>query len=61
VDSAPYQSAVAALREHEATTATRAVAVRWAEDAVAALEPLPEGTVKRALTRFAESVVERSR
>ncbi|MET3636937.1 polyprenyl synthetase family protein [Curtobacterium sp. NPDC087080] len=61
VDSAPYQSAVAALREHEATTATRTVAVRWAEDAVAALEPLPDGTVKRALTRFAESVVERSR
>ncbi|WIE74772.1 polyprenyl synthetase family protein [Curtobacterium sp. MCSS17_007] len=61
VDSAPYQSAVAALREHEATTATRAVAVRWAEEAVAALEPLPDGTVKRALTRFAESVVERSR
>ncbi len=61
VDGAPYQSAVAALREHEATTATRAVAVRWAEEAVDALAPLPDGTVKRALTRFAESVVERSR
>ncbi|PCN49147.1 geranylgeranyl pyrophosphate synthase [Curtobacterium sp. 'Ferrero'] len=56
-----YQSAVAALRAHEATAATREVAVRWAQDAVAALGPLPDGTVKRALTRFAESVVDRSR
>ncbi|MGN8051288.1 polyprenyl synthetase family protein [Curtobacterium sp. 22159] len=61
VDSAPYQSAVAALREHEATRATRAVAVQWATEAVDALAPLPDGTVKRALVRFAESVVERSR
>lgn len=61
VDSDAYQSAVAALHDHEATAATRALAVRWAEEAVAALAPLPDGTVKRALTRFAESVVERSR
>ena len=46
---------------YEATAATREVAVRWAQDAVAALGPLPDGTVKRALTRFAESVVDRSR
>ena len=56
-----YQSAVAALREHEATAATRALAAQWAEDAVLALAPLPEGLVKRALVRFAESVVDRSR
>ncbi|ROP64168.1 polyprenyl synthetase family protein [Curtobacterium sp. PhB115] len=61
VGSVPYQSAVAALREHEATAATRAVAVRWAREAVDALAPLPDGTVKRALTRFADSVVDRSR
>ncbi len=61
VDSAPYQSAVAALREHEATAATRAVAVAWAREAVDALAPLPDGTVKKALTRFADSVVDRSR
>ncbi|MBT1597361.1 polyprenyl synthetase family protein [Curtobacterium flaccumfaciens] len=61
VDSAPYQSAVSALREHEATAATRAVAVAWAREAVDALAPLPDGIVKRALTRFADSVVDRSR
>jgi heptaprenyl diphosphate synthase len=61
VGSVPYQSAVAALREHEATASTRTVAVRWAREAVDALAPLPDGTVKRALTRFADSVVDRSR
>jgi heptaprenyl diphosphate synthase len=61
VDSEPYQHAVADLRAHEATTRTRAVATEWADDAVAALAPLPDGNVKRALTRFAETVVDRSR
>ncbi|TCU85220.1 heptaprenyl diphosphate synthase [Curtobacterium sp. PhB191] len=61
VGSVPYQSAVAALRDHEATASTRTVAVRWAREAVDALAPLPDGTVKRALTRFADSVVDRSR
>ncbi|AWB96720.1 geranylgeranyl pyrophosphate synthase [Agromyces badenianii] len=50
---------VAELREHEATRATLAEARRWAGEAVAALAPLPEGSVKKALTRFAETVVER--
>ncbi|GAA1526330.1 heptaprenyl diphosphate synthase [Agromyces terreus] len=51
---------VAELRAHEATTATYDEAHRWAREAVAALDPLPEGTVKKALTRFAESVVDRA-
>ncbi len=51
---------VAELREHEATTATHDEARRWASEAVAALDPLPDGTVKKALTRFAESVVDRA-
>lgn len=50
---------VAELREHEATRATLAEAHRWAREAVAALAPLPEGSVKKALTRFAETIVER--
>ncbi|MDR6905404.1 heptaprenyl diphosphate synthase [Agromyces sp. 3263] len=50
---------VAQLREHEATRATLAEAHRWAHEAVAALAPLPEGSVKKALTRFAETIVER--
>ena len=50
---------VAELRDHEATRATLAEAHRWAREAVAALAPLPEGSVKKALTRFAETIVER--
>ncbi|KRC62201.1 geranylgeranyl pyrophosphate synthase [Agromyces sp. Root81] len=50
---------IAELREHGATRATLAEAHRWAREAVAALAPLPEGSVKKALTRFAETVVER--
>lgn len=48
------------LREHEATRATLAEAHRWARDAVAALAPVPEGSVKKALTRFADTIVERT-
>jgi heptaprenyl diphosphate synthase len=33
---------------------------RWAREAVDALEPLPTGSVKKALTRFADTIVERS-
>ncbi|WP_022891206.1 polyprenyl synthetase family protein [Agromyces subbeticus] len=56
---ATVDAIVAELREHEATRATLAEAHRWAREAVAALAPLPEGSVKKALTRFAETVVER--
>lgn len=48
------------LREHEATRATLAEAHRWARDAVDALDALPDGSVKKALTRFADTIVERS-
>jgi heptaprenyl diphosphate synthase len=37
-----------------------AEARRWAAEAVAALDPLPEGTVKKTLIRFADTMVERS-
>ncbi|WP_150307151.1 polyprenyl synthetase family protein [Planctomonas psychrotolerans] len=53
--------AVADLREHEVTRVTLAEARRWADDAVTALDPLPDGPVKKALTRFAESVVDRTK
>lgn len=52
--------AIAELREHSVTARTIAEAHRWAAEAIEALGPLPEGPVKKALTRFAESVVERS-
>ncbi len=56
---ATVDAIVAELRTHEATRATLAEAHRWARDAVTALAPLPQGSVKKALTRFAETIVER--
>jgi heptaprenyl diphosphate synthase len=57
---ADLDAAIAELREHEVTARTLAEARRWAREAVAALEPLPDGPVKKSLTRFADTVVERS-
>jgi heptaprenyl diphosphate synthase len=48
------------LREHPVTARTVDEARRYAHEAIAALAPLPEGTVKKTLTRFAETVVERT-
>ena len=48
------------LRNHQVTRDTLAEAQRWADSAVAALTPLPDGPVKKALTKFAEAIVERS-
>ena len=59
-DEADLAAAVAELREHPVTARTLDEARRWASDAVAALAPLPAGPVKKALTRFADSIVERS-
>ena len=56
---ATVDAIVEELRDHEATRATLAEAHRWAREAVEALTPLPEGGVKKALTRFAETVVDR--
>jgi heptaprenyl diphosphate synthase len=52
--------AIAALREHEVTRQTLEEAHRWAREAVEALAPLPDGPVKKALVRFADTIVERS-
>ncbi|MCU1553868.1 MAG: geranylgeranyl pyrophosphate synthase [Arthrobacter sp.] len=51
--------AVAAVRSHPQTQEAWAVAQQWADDAVAALEPLPDSTVKQALASFAQAVVSR--
>lgn len=59
--SATVLDAIAQLREHPVTARTRDDAAQWARDAVAAIDPLPAGTVKQALTRFATVVVERAR
>jgi heptaprenyl diphosphate synthase len=53
-------AAIAELREHEVTRMTLTEAHRWAADAVGALAPLPKGPVKKALTKFADTIVDRS-
>ncbi len=53
-------AAIAALREHPVTAQTLEEAHRWAREAVDALAPLPDGSVKKALVRFADTIVERS-
>ena len=50
---------VAKLRNHEVADEAFVEAKRWANEAIAALEPLPEGQTKRALIHFAQAVVER--
>lgn len=58
-DETDIRAGVARLREHEVTAETLAEARAWAAEAVAALAALPDGAVRKALTRFADSVVER--
>ena len=57
---ADFAAAVAELREHRVTRDTLAEAKRWSGRAVDALAPLPDGPVKKALTKFAEAIVERT-
>lgn len=59
-DPLDLDEAIAELRDHEVTRETFDEAHRWARDAVAALEPIPDGSVKKALSRFADTIVERS-
>ena len=59
-NDADLTAAIAELRDHEVTRRTLDEAHRWSRDAIAALDPLPKGPVKKALTRFAETIVERS-
>lgn len=59
-DPAILDDALAELRGHEATEATLDLANAWSSEAVEALEPLPDGPVREALTRFAQAVADRS-
>ncbi|MCR2799867.1 MULTISPECIES: polyprenyl synthetase family protein [unclassified Microbacterium] len=59
-DPAILDEPLARLRDHEATAATQALAGEWSDAAIAALEPLPDGAVREALTRFARAVADRS-
>jgi heptaprenyl diphosphate synthase len=58
--TAEAAAAIAALRDHPVTADTLAEAHRWAREAVEALDALPDGPVKKALVRFADTIVERS-
>jgi heptaprenyl diphosphate synthase len=59
-DDADLAAAVALLRDHPVTAVAREHARRWADDAVAALRPLPDGEVRAALADFAGQVVART-
>lgn len=61
VDETDLAAAITELRGHPVTQRTLDEAHRWSRSAVDALAPLPEGPVKKALTKFAETIVERSR
>ncbi|NYF08930.1 heptaprenyl diphosphate synthase [Leifsonia sp. AK011] len=60
-NEADLDIAIAELRAHPVTQLTVDEAHRWARSAVEALDPLPEGPVKKALTKFAETIVERNK
>jgi heptaprenyl diphosphate synthase len=47
------------LREHEVANEAYQEAIRWANEAIAALDCLPDGQTKRALVHFAEAVIKR--
>jgi heptaprenyl diphosphate synthase len=57
---ADLELAIVELFNHPVTQATRDEAHRWAAEAVAALDPLPTGAVKQALSAFADHVVSRT-
>lgn len=53
------EEAVASLSAHPVTQEAWDIAYRWADDAIAAIEPLPETVIKKALKSFAHAVVHR--
>ena len=55
-----FQAAISALRGHEVTERTMATARQMADEAIAELAPTPDDVVRKALTRFAHQIVDRS-
>ncbi|HEX6889001.1 MAG TPA: polyprenyl synthetase family protein [Candidatus Nanopelagicales bacterium] len=59
-DDAEHAEALALLRAHPAIELARAEAHRWADDARAALAPLPVGPAREALELLCDYVVDRT-
>ncbi|MEO0027416.1 MAG: hypothetical protein RL716_747, partial [Actinomycetota bacterium] len=59
-EDAKLNEALVRLRNHEVAERSYLEAKRWADEAVEALEILPEGSVKNALAQFAQAVVDRT-
>jgi heptaprenyl diphosphate synthase len=58
-DDAALNQVLEQMRKHPATERAFQEAKRWADQAMAALEDLPEGPVREALKNFADAVIER--
>ena len=58
-DDAVLNEVLEQMRNHPATERAFQEAKRWADQAIAALEDLPAGSVREALTNFADAVIER--
>lgn len=58
-DDAALEQVVAAILEHPVMEETRDLANTWADEAVAALEPLPDSAVKTGLLAFAAQMIDR--
>jgi len=59
-DPALLDEPLAMLRTDRSTRETVELANAWSRDAIAALDPIPDGPVREALTRFAQAVADRS-
>jgi heptaprenyl diphosphate synthase len=58
-DDAALNDVLEQMRKHPATERAFQEAKRWADQAIAALQELPAGPVREALTNFADAVIER--
>ena len=58
-DDAQLTSVIQQMRKHPATERAFQEAKRWADQAIEALDDLPAGAVREALTNFADAVIER--
>ena len=60
-DDGRLAETIIALNEHKVMDAAKDEAARWAQEAVATLDPLPGSPAKTALQQFAGAVVDRTR